>query len=343
MAKIWYTPGTTPATASIATLGWIGFLKAQGVLTHRQSGDGVSIFSANPGDADVFAPGVLRSWGRYRLADGQREWVFQVGNDGTGNTGRALRVKYSHGATFSQAAEGGATSFNSPPSATDQQFLGGSGNDVQASPSALSLYAAHNTYKVVALCDNAAPYGFWVAVFTNTTGARVGFFMLDPLKAGTLNATDVEPYIHFLGGNAVNQLCELSVSNSGMMHPTLAAGSGGSGNGRCATWWRKGLSGEAWSNAPMSSYGAYDNTLAADFHGAVGLDSIVQKDVLAPIAYVRHVTLTPSGYKGQSSLCRSAGVERAAMSTLSVLTTTSKEYLAFGSLALDWNGTDPVL
>jgi hypothetical protein len=68
------------------------------------------------------------------------------------------------------------------------------------------------------------------------------------------------------------------------------------------------------------------------------------KDIILPMLYARRSALaSPNGYKGIGTIMKWIGSPRSSGDTISIASSTAKDYIVAGNVALPWNGSTPVV
>jgi hypothetical protein len=298
----------------LKTCGWI----------HQASGNGNSAFSVTPGNVNDVITLASRflytgAWWVGKCPDGQRHVLFQ-----RGTTHLTWRIAYSYSAGFT----GGVPSITVPPTATDAKDVIGN-----VTPTYYQLFDTDGLYRLKAMAQDTAPYGFWL--FGHTIGlltggygpfGSTGFFM-DPLKSGSYPASDVDPYV--FSAWTTNSGCYAYKTNQ-LSNEVTTPTQG------CWAYLKKGLAGEGWA----SVQGLYYRNINRVVIPGIGTNPANGKDDLLPMIYARPAALSaPVGYKGISSFFQWLSTTRGACETLTK--TTARDKIVLGDVVGDWDGTVP--
>ena len=252
------------------------------------------------------------SWMRIQMPTANsvlREVLFQRGTNGASS----WNIRYSRTAGF--ITGGSATTV---PTATDSQIVlsGAAGGATQ--------FGAATGLTALAMCDDAAPYGF--SLVTNSTAASGDGFFMDPMVTGTFDTADVDPYV-FGAGSAL--------FTEGAMG-TSTAGSNIWG------WHKKGLAGEGW--VQFGAIGPYcmGGTGSSAF---LGTDAYTGYDIALGLNWARIASQSaPTGWKGSSTFLKLCMVNRTKKDTFSTTGANSRDYLVCTTGAIyltKWNGAVP--
>ncbi len=297
----------------------------------KGNGDGSTNFSnvadntVTPAGTDYItsttAASVNRNWWRVRMANTTAEFVFQHNN---ASVQHQWRIKFSP-----TGFVGGTPSATQVPSATDEVVLCGGGTD--ASPSYTQIFSTTDgSYRTNIMCQDAAPYGFWMACFPNGGGSPNGGMMLDPVAQA--NGADTFQYVVYLSqsnGNAYRM-------SSGALDFTTENGASSPRAYLSTT-----LSAANFvSVLPLSTgfFGASTNTMS----GFLGTNVFDSKDTLLATPYVRRSALVaPVGHKGFSTFMRLYSGPRLTGDTVSESTT--RDRIIIGEVALPWDGSTPLV
>ena len=200
-----------------------------------------------------------------------------------------------------------------------------------AAATRVPVFGTDGTYRLKIMVQNTAPYGWWLWTHPTGGGAGSGMLYMDPMKAGSFPAEDVDPYV--FGFNNANSAYAYFAS-------VIAAEGTPPGTGYCGGYLAKGLAGEAWVNIPGSFPSNSGNR--PFYGGGVATNAHNGKDESFALQYIRSAALAaPNGCKGVSSLFRWVGGSRSNGETMNK--TTAKDKIVMGHVLADWDGTDPEL
>lgn len=197
-----YADTTTPANGDEAIFNLKTFLKLHN-RTIRASGDGLSAYGASSDVLTTAASGAgglgnAGAWFVLQEPSGSREWLFVRGAD-------AQTWTIARGKAFSGGSPNATTS---PTDATAVTLF----NNETTFPSPIGNWFLD--------CDDASPHG-WFARNVPTGGGNVQTFFCDePLRSGTYDAGDTDPYLCGGGYNG-------SGAAPGQFKPEVSTG-----------WWR---------------------------------------------------------------------------------------------------------
>lgn len=227
-----------PTTFQEAVFAFKETLKLAG-WSITSSGTGTSGTYNATGDNIVTATNLgVRAWfvAAHPTLDGyQRYLCYQM--DTSSNSGGA-RIKMAW-APYSS----GSPSANTVPGSADEQVLIGSGTD--ASPTTATFFAATVSLNNVFIsCGNAAEkYSFYLLSHNNVTAPSIDYvntvFFMQYLN--NANALDIDPYVYHALTNA-------TLSNSSNVF-------GSNGGSPMKGWYKKGLTGAAFTTYPVVFYG----------------------------------------------------------------------------------------
>lgn len=256
-----------------------------------------------------------------------------------GTADESWRAGYSAGGLFT----GGTATV--APTATDGKSMigapsmaGGSSTDGFTSSTvtyATAFFPTSGTYVMNAMARTTAPYGFWMFGYDGSGGAGMTTLMLDGLISGSYpvapdTSPENDPYV-----------CIGVPSTIGGFGTGVLASSGGTASSYAKSWLKKGLAGVGWVQNATGVYVMANSILAPSIASLGGMSSNA-KDVLLPVFWGRLSTDTaPNGGKGFSTFLKQCARTRSIKDTISISTTTSKEYIVVGDYVLDWDGSTP--
>lgn len=172
-----FADASTPASGDEAVYNLKTFLKAHN-RTVRNSGDGLSAYGASS-DVIVSAAsgagglGNAGAWFVLQEPSGSREWLFVRGADA-----QTWTVRRGKGFTA-----GSPNAVTPPTDSTSEPIF----NNAQMFPGTIGNWYLD--------CDDASPHG-WFARNVPTGGGNVQCFLCDePLRSGTYDAGDTDPYL----------------------------------------------------------------------------------------------------------------------------------------------------
>ena len=292
--------------------GWTVTRSSDGI-TFNSSGDQITGYGTGAGGMNnASAWFVVRAPGA--VAGSTRQFLFQRPS----SNANCISMWYSQSAGFT----GGGIS--TAPTATDsQQILNVTG------------FSSAATYRYSIAADNAAPYGFYMFNFTSTTGTPTGIIAVDPLVDGTYESSDVDPYVIYAPSN--NGAYQTTPgSTASLTSETLNLGSG------VISWIKKGYTDQGFVVTPALGY---QTGVGTAIPGNLSTNPYTSNDEIFPILFARRNGLTTvTGYKGISSLMKWVGTTgRSTGDTISISSSTSKEYIIFNNIALPWNGSTPTI
>lgn len=239
---------------------------------------------------------------------------------GTVNTSWKLSYSYSAGFT------GGTTS--AKPTASDEQYLVGSAAAYGV------IFGTDGTYRFSVSAENTDSLAFYAFWFTTGGSAPVGMIVADLMVAATATG-DNDPYIFYSPwGAALPANVGLFSSNTSGLTSEATAGQG------CWSWYKKGLSGEAWVG-----YSAliFSNASANVIPTLLGPNPISNKDEAFPMFFARRSALTQPGFKGLGTILKWNGANRNTGDTLSIASSNAKDRIVVGHVNLPWNGSTPAV
>ena len=327
-----YLVNQTPATAAVAIYNLKTQLKAGGWTvprssdgtTYNSSGDQISSGSSGANGMDN-----ARAWFVIQEpASPSRQFCFQRDNTTGANTSYKWRIKYSKGAGFT----GGSPDAVTVPTATDEQFLLGSGTGTTVFAALFSL-ATDGGFRHQIVVDGASRYGWASFAWINTTGVPTHGLFYDPITSGT--AADVDPSVLYLNG---------------VVSASTLGGVAGSGVGQY----------ESFARNYSKLFGYSNGTFAATIFGMIlavsdtgtwmglfpfaGVVDDDTKDNLMGMPYTQFNTTSHVGmWKGLSSLLSWINVVRATGSTFSTTGAGSKDRVALCDVSLPWDGSTPTI
>lgn len=297
--------------ATLVTAGW----------TVQNSSDGIS-YSAGvdkwlSGSSGANGVANGNAWVRLKQpGSGNREFLIQRGS----NT--SWVVLYAVTGGFTGVANGAISASVAPTATTASEgkaIVGTTGGSANAT----TIFQTDNAYNLSVIANNAAPYEWYMASFLGT-GAPSGLFF-DAMISGTYNASDGDPYV-IGGGSTMYNATDLGLISSG--------------NNYSFCWMKYGIVGAAFSTAQGISYQIAN--IGLQF---IGTDPISGGEILIPLSWGRTSSQTaPFGWKGTSTLFRLCLSSRTIKDTISVATSTSREYICLqtaSNLYAIWDGSLP--
>lgn len=258
--------------------GWTVLASSDG-LTYFPASDGITLNQSGTGPGSVGNP---RCWIRIRQPSGGvapyagvREFTFQ-----TTDTFGSFRVKYS-----SLGFTGGSPSILDTPSAADEQIIMGSGTDASPNGVTFTSFGGNHGTLGVHIAAGGASEGFSWAMVVRSIPDQVYVVFFDAMKAISSPAQDVDPYV--LGFNCQSMLG--------------AYGSGGNG-AKC--WYKKGLAGEAFDWANMTSLEGGTSVAWFGSNNVGPIDNPISRRTVNIPAIWTHYNrpLGTNSYKGISTL-----------------------------------------
>ncbi|MHB8407916.1 MAG: hypothetical protein ACYDHY_07520 [Acidiferrobacterales bacterium] len=285
---------------------------------------------------------------------GKRMICFQHSSASSAVTARTLwRIKYTV-AGWAFASNTGTT----PGPASDEVVLFGSQTDLV--PSFDTLFPGtegSQRWNIMAndgLSNELSPFGFYAVGFPAGGGVNPNTcIMMEPLTNGTFVASDVDPYVFYVQGGT-NIVLDGIVGN--------ISGFFSDGTYAAQAWFRYGLSqaqfqggvrqqtvngttgGVAACTFTTRSSGAGNLSIVPGTSATspLGTNAWNGNDDFFPVIYARRGNLGgQTGYKGVGAFCR---VTSASHSTGDTFTkNTTRDYIAFGSVNLPWNGSVPII
>jgi hypothetical protein len=321
-------------------------LKAAG-WTVIGSGDGVSSSNLTGTDlitsASIFAAANYGAWIVLKQPGSLRQLCIAKKNDGTGQPGRNWRIKYSPRLGFTDGPRqngvivGSISATNNPSSADERLLLSNpSFNDDTSINSGGQFFIPDNTHIHHIMCQDAAPYGFWMIGYsTSNPTTRVDYvFMSDPVVG--YDPLDVDPYVWYvtnIGGNPTNT----PLRSSGMFGAPA-----GNGTSPFALW-RAGLTNETWAKCCAPSF-LVGGVNARAIPAGIGQNIYQGGDDLLPVPYFgqrlpQSTALGAVSFKGFSTLFRWKGANYANLKLLRAVT--DGDLVVFDDVVADWNGSTP--
>jgi uncharacterized protein YneR len=286
----------------LKTAGWVV----------KSSGDGLSAFSSTTdiitsGSSGAGGMNNSNAWYRIQMpiANGvHREFTIQRGGSSISAT-----IKYSFSTNFTSGAPNSTTT----PTASDEVsvFSG-------------SVWSSDNTYHINIGADNAAPYGFWMAIISNANvngTSASGGFVLDPMAAGSYPSQDPDPYIMYCENTSAGSFTANKISSQ---------------IGK--SWLHKGLSTESYGFCGGCSLQAASVNL---FPNVAGTDPFSLKHQISPILWARNLTTGYVSIKGIGTLIKWNGEVRVSGQTLSLVTTSDR--ICISDINLPWDGSVVVI
>lgn len=269
--------------------GWVITSSGTGTSgTYNATGDNI-LTSANLG---------ARAWyvAAHPVVDGyQRYLCFQMGTSVTDGSAR-IKIAWS-------PYSAGSPNANTVPGSADEQILLGSGTD--ASPSTTNLITATTSLNnIFASCgDINEKFSFYFISYPNVTAMSSdtvnGFFLMQYLT--NTHALDIDPYVYHALGNS----------------PTFNTSTnafGSNGSSPMKGWYKKGLSGAAFTTYPVVFYGGDGASHMLADMGSNPFDGSVP---IFPVLVGRSNT-TNNGVKGIMRDMSISLTPRGSLSTLSV-------------------------
>lgn len=306
----------------LVAAGWL--LKGSG------NGIGGSNFSnldtSGPTQATDYFTGTLpsdgtlnyRAWFRLRtpttLSNGTyRELVFQKVS--TGYT----RVKYSlcvSGTGFSGSVIADSGTTPSAYTTGDEYFVMGTGSDASPTSGDLPYCNIGNNLRYSSICNNEAPYNFYMFSFRGIYKDYRACMAFDPLSSGSYNILDLDPYVFYWKNMNFGSSVDYA----------------------------KGILAYGKVNQTMASLSV---TRVPD----IGVGHIASEDNMLPVSYYRAEGLSaPYGWKGRSAVILEPTTHalRFTLDTYSVNSTRDKIFFkADGSSTylcpiFPWDGSIPI-
>lgn len=293
--------------------GTQAFYEAMTVLsssgwTCRSSGDGSSWFSTSGSILTGSGTGVgnlgnTNAWFTMRTPTGTRELLFQ-----RGTTAASWKILYSYAGAFTGTVNG-AISATVHPTAVDAGVVLGA----LANGSTTAVCQTDNNYSLHIICDNAAPYG-WYMFQQPPTNAQGTLVAMDPLLTGSYPVEEQDPYV-FVASS-------LTIGASSLQTLTV----------NLRTWYLKNTASETFVQVPfgMMGQGTTPNV-------NLGYNPYTGNLDLVPIIYGRSNSHAPPlGWKGISYFFRMPSVT---LSRLPYSTTPgARDWIMVGDLAMRWVG-----
>jgi len=284
----------------LKTAGW----------TVKSSGDGLSLFSSSSDILTTASSGAgglgnANAWFRIQMPSYlgvTREMLLQMSGISNVST---LTYSYSAGYT------GGSPSATVIPTATDSQNIRGT----------FTGFLSDNSYHVNMGADNAAPYGFFLAIISdgNPGSAPGGGIVLDAIMANTGSPNDPDPFVWTVPGT------------NGFSIGNVSSASGG------GAWFGKGTPAEAWSACNPLGVG---NPSAGNFMfpNLLGINPHSMDEEVGPVIYGHNTTTSePIGIKGVGYVMMWHGMRKQSGQLLSYLSTGDR--IVISDVNLPWDGT----
>jgi hypothetical protein len=290
----------------LKTAGWVVKQSSDGTNLGSLAADTIINFSSGTGGLDN-----SNAWFRIQEPSGVREILIQRGSNGLN-----WKVRYSAASKFTS----GVATASTPNTATDEQYLIGS------SGSFSNWMSTDNTYYWSGCASTTAPYSFWSIGYKIQNAANItysGIFILDPMMAGSYNASDTDPVV----------ILAKTTSTGLLTASTLNSTTGFQG------WMKKDLTGAAFVSIPALKFVLSSTTV---FPSGAGNNPFTQNDITLPIPYGRtSVSTSPAGIKGISSILSWNCISKRAGELLTI--NTDLDRVAFEDINLPWNGNKIIL
>ena len=164
-------------------------------------------------------------------------------------------------------------------------------------------------FRAHAIAFDRAPFGFWSAAFSQNDRVPCHTLIIDPLRAGSFPAADLDPFAYYAAGT--NGLSPESFREST----------------RCALQ----VGSELFGTTEAAVLGLPHSDVI--FPGGAGPNPFTGQDDSLPLVYFRR-----QHYKGVSGMLRWSSTKR---TTGTILTRTlPKDHVVLGNLVLPWCGED---
>lgn len=238
---------------------------------------------------------------------------------------------------YSIAGFTGGTS-TTAPTATDQIFVSGSALGTYTAKQVFEDLYATQPYKLFMGANNAAPYQFYFApiLLANQQYRTSGGFMLDAMAPGSFVAPtgtdattgDMDPYVFYSQISTTANIGTYAYLLSYMANISSGAGRG---------FFKAAATGQT----SVQFTGCSAVSTERDVQG----NPYNSKDTLVPIFWTTSsgTAAAASYFKGVSTVASYVMQRRDTGDSLSVASSSAKDYIYVGSCALPWDGTTPVL
>ena len=317
--------GNNNTTAIFNCVSGCVFNGSLAATAYVKRGDGTTVYTMAAGTTGRAVDGIANAttmadgnvWFVAEMPDHSCQYAFQRNSSNT-----SWKLSYS-------TMDTGGFDDDGTPTATATVMP--TASDGHAISTGFTLFPADGSCRTHLCADNASPYGWYMLNSTLTANIEAGCIICDPLLAGSYGA-DTDPRV-------------TSWSSYGFNYEMVY------GDGQAKTHYKKGVAGETYIRCNVGFYMSSESVRMFPFYNTqgAGTDPLTGYEVLVPVVYGRSsgdAAGSPNayGWKGFSSMIRWIGSNRSNNDTVSVASSTSKEWLVrsystYGPYLVPWDGS----